>query len=362
MSKNYSISVILPCYNVAQYIERAMDSIFMQNFCDYEVIIVNDGSPDNLLDICEKWMNMPNVRIITTPNQGVAQARNEGLGIAKGEYIYFMDPDDYLNQGLFSTIYKIAKEEDSDAIYFGCRTIEEYRGNWTYDVIPKATSYCSYKSIIYECMPRFLGFGQKDFDNWIHNNPWNKKECATVWRFMFRRSLLVENDIRFPKGIKLSEDKYFVLNVLLHSTKVSSVDKVFYNYIIKSDGGLVKSLSNSKELLKAKIDGVIERAKLRSVAKKLYGEDIFSMYSGTLVLGAVEIVVRGATRTIQDTLCDVRKYMEMDDVKEACRSISLKGLPLKFKAPTMFVKYRMMRLLVVLIHIAYRLGVKLSAF
>ena len=112
MVNRFSISVILPCYNVARFIERAMDSILMQDFDDYEIIIVNDGSPDNLLEVCEKWENMPNVTILTTPNQGVAQARNEGLNIAKGKYIYFMDPDDYLNQGLFSTIYKKAKTED----------------------------------------------------------------------------------------------------------------------------------------------------------------------------------------------------------------------------------------------------------
>ena len=137
MNNQYSVSVILPCYNVAQYIERAMDSIFMQDFYDFEVILVDDGSPDNLLEVCEKWNGLPNVRILTTPNQGVAQARNEGLNIAKGEYIYFMDPDDYLNQGLFSTIYKKAKAEDCDAIYFGHRTIEEYRGNWSYDTTKK---------------------------------------------------------------------------------------------------------------------------------------------------------------------------------------------------------------------------------
>ena len=362
MLHQYSISVILPCYNVAQYIERAMDSIFMQDFSDYEVILVNDGSPDNLLEICEKWNDLPNVRVLTTPNQGVAQARNEGLNIANGEYIYFMDPDDFLNQGLFSTIYNKAKTEDCDAIYFGCRTIEEYRGNWTYDTISKECSYDSHEAIMKDCIHKFIGFGQDDFDNWTNDNPWKNKEFASVWRFMFRRSLLEEKNIRFSKGVKLSEDKYFVLNVLIHSTKVCAVEKVFYNYIMRANGGLVNSLSDSNNLLKAKIDGVLERAKLRSLAKKLYGEDIFSMYCGTLVLGAVEIAVRGAKLPISTCLKDVRAYMALDDVKEACRSISLGGLPLKFRVPSIMVKYHMTSILVALIHLADKMGVKLSAF
>ena len=329
MDNHYSISVILPCYNVALFIERAMDSILMQDFGDYEVIIVNDGSPDNLLEVCEKWKNISNIKIITTPNQGVAQARNEGLNIAKGEYIYFMDPDDYLNQGLFSTIYKKAKAEDCDAIYFGHRTIEEYRGNWSYDTTTKECSYATHESIMEECLPKFIGFGQK---------------------------------IRFSKGVKLSEDKYFVLNVLLHSNKVCAVENVFYNYIMRANGGLQNSLSNSKNLLKAKVDGVVERAKLRTIAKALYGEDIFSMYSGTIVLGAVEIAVRGAKLSISTCIKDVKTYMALDDVKEACHSISFGGLPLKFRLPSIMVKYHMASLLVVLIHFADKMGVKLSAF
>lgn len=362
MTNQCSISVILPCYNIALFIERAMNSIFMQDFSDYEVIIVNDGSTDNLLEVCEKWTNVPNVRILTTQNQGVAQARNEGLNIAKGEYIYFMDPDDYLNQGLFSTIYRKAKEDNCDAVYFGCRTIEECNGNWTYDTITTNCCYDSHKVIMDDCIPKFIGFSQKDFDNWMHHNPWKYKECASVWRFMFRRALLEENGIRFPKGVKLSEDKYFVLNVLLHSNKVCSVENVFYNYIMRANGGLVNSLTNSKNLLKAKIDGVVERGKLRAMAKKLYGEEIFYLYNGTVVLGVVEIIVRGATVPIIDCIKDVNQYMSLKDVKEAYKSISLSGLPLKFRIPTMMVKYHLSSLLVLLINIANKLGVKLSAF
>ena len=362
MNNNYSISVILPCYNVARFIERAMNSIFLQDFDDYEVIIVNDGSPDNLLDICKKWENMPNVTILTTKNQGVAQARNEGLNIAKGEYIYFMDPDDYINQGLFSTIYRKAKEEDCDAVYFGCRTIDECHGNWTYDTITKDCCYDNHKAIEEDCIPRFIGFSQSDFNNWMHHNPWKYKECASVWRFMFRRALLEDNNIRFPKGVKLSEDKYFVLNVLLHSTKVCSVEDVLYNYIIRASGGLVNSLTDSKNLLKAKIDGVIERGKLRAMAKKQYGDDIFTMYIGTIVLGVVEIIVRGASLPIIGCIKDVNQYMKLEEVREAYSTISLSGLPLKFRIPTLMVKYHMSSLLVVLIHVANKMGVKLSAF
>ncbi|MDE6152115.1 MAG: glycosyltransferase [Prevotella sp.] len=84
------ISIILPCYNVAQYIERSINSILSQNFDGYEIIIVNDGSTDNLLDICRQWELLPNFTVLSTANQGVSQARNEGLAIARGEYVFFL--------------------------------------------------------------------------------------------------------------------------------------------------------------------------------------------------------------------------------------------------------------------------------
>ena len=84
----YKISIILPCYKVAQYIERCINSILTQDFPNYEVIIINDGSPDNLLQICKQWEGLSNFTILSFPNQGLSQARNEGLAVAQGEYVY----------------------------------------------------------------------------------------------------------------------------------------------------------------------------------------------------------------------------------------------------------------------------------
>lgn len=96
----YKISIILPCYKVAQYIERCINSILTQDFPNYEVIIINDGSPDNLLQICKQWEGLSNFTILSFPNQGLSQARNEGLAVAQGEYVYFLDPDDFIEPQL----------------------------------------------------------------------------------------------------------------------------------------------------------------------------------------------------------------------------------------------------------------------
>ena len=158
--KSVSLSVILPCYNVAKYIERAVDSILRQDFEDYEVIIINDGSPDNLLDICKKWGGKSNFKIITTANQGVAQARNEGLRVAIGEYVFFMDPDDYINQGMFREVMSKCHEGNFDAVHFGFQKIYEDQGGLHYDKAEPNYIYSSNTEIISSYMPKFIGFGQ----------------------------------------------------------------------------------------------------------------------------------------------------------------------------------------------------------
>lgn len=128
----YKISIVLPCYKVAQYIERCVNSILAQSFSDYEVIIIDDGSPDNLLQVCEQWEKLPNFKILSFPNQGLSQARNEGLAVAQGKYIYFLDPDDYIEKDALSTCYQVLKKTNADAIRFGFKSTEIESGiSWT---------------------------------------------------------------------------------------------------------------------------------------------------------------------------------------------------------------------------------------
>lgn len=96
----YKVSIILPCYNVACYIDNAVNAILKQTFTDYEVIFINDGSTDNTLEVIKKHCFRSQFKVYDFLNQGVAQARNEGIKLSQGEYIYFMDPDDDIDARL----------------------------------------------------------------------------------------------------------------------------------------------------------------------------------------------------------------------------------------------------------------------
>ena len=119
------ISVIIPIYNTGKYLERCIDSILKQTYKELQVILVNDGSTDNSLSIMKEYMKQdPRIFIIDRPHEGVSAARNAGLKEATGEYISFIDSDDWIEPDMYKIIHDILLENNADRV--SCEWIEEY--------------------------------------------------------------------------------------------------------------------------------------------------------------------------------------------------------------------------------------------
>ena len=117
MIYDVKLSIIIPVYNCGKFLERCFDSISKQIFNDFEVIIVDDGSTDNSLDICKKYEAQDKrFRVFSIENHGSAFARNYGLKMAKGEYIGFVDADDYIDENMYSTLINTAQKEQADIV------------------------------------------------------------------------------------------------------------------------------------------------------------------------------------------------------------------------------------------------------
>lgn len=336
-----AISIILPCYNVAQYIERSLNSILQQDFSDYEIIIINDGSTDNLLEICGKYQKYSNISIYTFKNQGLSQARNEGLLLATGEYVYFFDPDDYINPGMLSAVYNKAKEGDYDAVHFGFKTIYEDQGGIHYDTAEKTYVYKGNEIIRKQYMPKFLGTTQDDINTWIDTNYlWKeRKQFASVWRFLYKRSVLIENNVFFYPGVKLFEDKLFNACFFCYAQSIATMNEVFYNYFIREKGLLSSSLSNHKALVDDKINGVVQRSKVRKLYKDTHNEDIFYCYIGTIVFNALELIIKLTDLPLYKSWILYKKYIILEDVKQGIRKIEINKLPFKIKIPIYLLKF-----------------------
>lgn len=218
----------------------------------------------------------------------------------------------------------------------------------------------SNKAILTDYLPRYIGFGQEHINHWKEGNIWSKKEFAGVWRFFFKRSVLVENHVRFRKEVSLFEDMLFISLFFLYANSIATMDRVYYNYVIKDGGLLLGTRNNFDKLVVAKMKGVTERALLRQLYLDKRGVDIFQLYNGTLVLGALEVIVRGARIPIGKCYQAVKTYLRMDDVKKAYKTTDLSGFTAKMKIPALMVKYGMTLPLVMLIKIADLCGIKLK--
>jgi glycosyltransferase involved in cell wall biosynthesis len=214
------ITVIIPIYNAELYLERCIDSIVNQSFKDIELICVNDGSTDNSEQIIKKYQDKHNnIILISKKNKGVSAARNIGLERSNSDYIYFVDADDWLSPDCLESIYNAAISSQADIIYFN------------------ANIYKNNTLINYYNLKRLKSIKNKDllFKMMIH----------AVWNKLYKKEFLLKNDIKFPVGIKSSEDNIFNEMCHFHAPKYFILDKKLYNYNEFNLGAITSNLINT---------------------------------------------------------------------------------------------------------------------
>ena len=216
MTSNVKISVIIPAYNAADYLPRAVGSVLMQEFEDFEVIIVNDGSTDGTAAVCDELAEHDiRVRVIHKENGGVSSARNIGLDAACGEFVMFVDADDAIRDRSLENMYSV----NSDFVLAGFEKVVDGRIQEKYTPSLSA-SYSGTEEI---CL--FFDKVLPARNTYILNSACFK---------LFRRSILLDNGIRFVEGLSFAEDKIFVMSFLQCVQRVSTVPLIVYSYFLRS--------------------------------------------------------------------------------------------------------------------------------
>ena len=219
-NKNVMISVIIPVYNAKGTINRCLDSVLNQIYKNVEVICVDDESTDESLNICRDYQKSDSrVKIVEQKNGGVAAARNAGLEIAQGEYVTFIDQDDWLELGTYIKLVELAKNYNADMVV--C--------NYSKD----STSE-SQKMENVEPIQRII----KSRDELIKYAFYREKYrgfAAFVWNKLFRREMLVENGIIFDDSLKRGDDVLFYATVATVAQTTVYVDESFYHYVQRED-------------------------------------------------------------------------------------------------------------------------------
>lgn len=262
-----ALSIIVPVYNVEQYLLRCLESLFIQgmNENEFEVVVVNDGSTDNSLDIAENFASHhANVKVITRTNGGLSAARNTGLKHADGQYIWFVDSDDFIEPNTVKPLlgYAIANELDvlcfNLQLYFDGGRIEAYNNPST--TIGKILSGEQY--LVSQSMPP-----------------------AAVLAF-YKREQLIKHGLQFKVGI-LHEDQEFTPRAYFLAQKMAYVDKAIYNYY-QREGSIMKSGRNDKRVTSllticdSLYDFCLVNVSANSVAYNYFIKQIAFIYSQAL--------------------------------------------------------------------------------
>ena len=232
------VSVIVPIYNVEKYLPKCLDSLINQTLDDIEIILVNDGSTDNSGNIAKEYKAKYNDKFIylEKENGGLSDARNFGIPYAKGEYIAFLDSDDYIEEDAYEKMYEKVKKEDAD--YIECDFIWEYPNK---QIIDKRIEYIDKKDMVAK----------------VRDVAWNK---------LIKRELIIKNNITFPKGLRY-EDIEFTYKLIPFLQKVSYIDKPFVHYVQRNN-----SIANVQNEKTADIFIILDNVEKYYKEKNLYDE------------------------------------------------------------------------------------------
>lgn len=252
MSKK--ISVIVPMYNAEKSVKKCIDSIVKQTYSNLEIILVNDGSKDKTEEICNNFVKKDKrIKYFYKENSGVSETRNYGLNNASGDFIAFVDADDYLEKNMYETMLNMM--DDADVIICDYFNIIDNKKN---NIDEKFEDYCTFDSL----EELIKSVDNKKVSRYI-NSPWNK---------LIKNELVNSKNIRFDSKISLGEDLIFNIQYMKSAKKIKIINKKLYNYIISNDGlGLKKRnieeyMNNSIELINELIENSANSDSLLNIA------------------------------------------------------------------------------------------------
>ena len=202
------ISVIVPVYRVEKYLERCVNSLTCQTLSDIEIILVDDGSPDGCPALCDELAKKDGrIKVLHKENEGLGLARNSGMSLASGEYIAFVDSDDYIAPEMYETLYKAVQSTGADLALCDYAAVDE-AGT--------------------PCLPPYTGLAQRIFTGRELLKRATNTMAQPAWNKLYRRAIFAQ--LRYPEG-KLNEDIFVLPEICLNTKKAVVVPKELYYYV-----------------------------------------------------------------------------------------------------------------------------------
>ena len=258
------LSIIVPIYNVAPYLRKCVDSLLAQDISDSEIILVDDGSPDECPQICDQYAEQySNIKVIHQANAGLSAARNSGIKVATGDYIMFVDSDDYLQPNVLRALMEQVRRDNLDVLRFRYQNVRE-----------SGEAFAPYKD-----MTNYNDYSSTPTDGLTFLNERMGTQCYAV-QFLVRREIVLQE--QFTPGIYF-EDTDWTPRMLLRANRVASTELVVYNYLWR-EGSITlsqKDIAKQRKQLNDKLNILTKLNKLGNTVSDRRWFD--SMISGMLV-------------------------------------------------------------------------------
>lgn len=222
---NAKISVIIPVYNITDYLEKCLWSVTNQTFRDIEIIVVNDGSTDSSLSVIEKYATKDSrIKIVNKENEGLVMARKTGIDLASGDYIHHLDGDDYIELNCYELMYARAIETNADIT-----VMKFWFDNIDKNEVTESRSYHETECTNFEFLHKI----------------WSERGYYCVWQYIHKRSLY-DNKISFCRDLSLGEDAYLTSQLSYYANKMAFLDVPLYHYIIRGSSIINQKMSDKK--------------------------------------------------------------------------------------------------------------------
>lgn len=304
------ISIIVPVYNVAPYIKRCAESLRSQTFFDIEIIFIDDGSTDGSAEICDAYaLEDSRIKVIHQANAGVSSARNVGIQVAKGEFIGFVDADDFIDKKMYEELYKVMQACGAD---ISCCDLAFFDGE-------KITESGKTGEVA-------VLNGEQTFAKMLDTSAYLR---MGVWNKLYRREII--GDIQFEVGRHMSEDLLFLIETVLEVEKVAYIQKPLYFYYRQREGAATRKKYGNYE--KQRIEST---QKLVDVVRNRHGSILEEAILYKCINGDLTAFNKMIAADVVDR--DTIIYVK-NDLKKEIRSVLSSRISLAKKAQILLATY-----------------------
>ena len=308
------ITAIMPVYNVENFIGKCIESLQAQTLTEWELIAVDDGSPDNSGAICDEYAKKDSrITVIHKGNGGAPSARNAAIPKARGEYLYFVDSDDWAEPTMFEDMYNSAKKNDAQLVVAG----------YYIDTYYSDTEFYTQE----QCLPSKEFSSQREFREYAHKM-FDKNLLYTPWNKLFERKYIMDNDIRFKNTFW--DDFPFNLDVVRDVERVVLMEEKYYHFMrARADSETAKYRSDMYEKREEEHGWMLDLYKHWGVTSDESREMINRRYIER-VIGCIENVTNSAcTLSFSEKIHEIKNIITSENVKTALKYAKPNSLVMK---------------------------------